>query len=202
MSTVLLYLKAIRSNHPQEEEEEAFVRVPEIVDFGAAYANRIAACHDEPTKQKLLIGNLKDTLRRLVAVAPHSSATTRWVGENTLVFAPRHVDPPLISEEQRASFLIMYKWPDSRRIKIVIDLVGVTISSATRLSTQATFDQIKDGMRLWSCLPHPVGEIVVVCDPKDHKVRLLCNRLLPVFLTSKLRSKVCVIHDMKDAVEE
>ena len=200
MSAILIYLKAIRSNHYEETEE--FVSVPEIANFGASYVNRIAACHNDPTKQRLRIGNLKDTLRRLVAVARHSSATTSWVGENPLVFAPCHIDPQLISEEQRASFLIMYKCQDSRRIKIVVDLFGVTLSSATLLSTQATFDQIKDGLRLWSCLPHPVDLIVVICNPSDLKVRLLCNKLLPLFLTSKLRSKVRVLHDMKDALKE
>jgi hypothetical protein len=169
-------------------------------EFWEAYEKKLQQCSFNDEKKKQLTANLKETSSRLfdqpVAMELSPTPCTWWENDD-LWFKPSAINTKKIREEQRSSFLIMHSKPDYCRIRIVIDLSETSWTFALRTTHAATFENIVDGLRLWSCLPHSVDQIFIL-KPNQSIFHSLFNFITPRILSVKLQKRMRVCSNVKE----
>ena len=197
------HLKAVWSN----ADNEASGVVEPLPDFWDTYGKKLKATHANEGKREQIVKNIRATVTRLFdpSVAVRETRCTYWHASmpHTLYFNPYLIDKTNLTSEQRASFLVMHA-STYKGIFVIIDMSNVSWSCAMEMTRLASFDQIVDGTRLWTTLPHKILEIAIIKSP-DPKFRFILHYILPRVLSQKLRDRLRVydsIFDLQAQVNE
>ena len=171
------------------------------VEFWDKYYMKLDKCHSDKNKCAQLLSNLHDTVSRICdsSVPVESSSTTRWERLDVLYFNPVNLDVNRIAAEQRASMFVMHEPSTYSRIHAVLDLSKITIWTALYITSKASYNNVVDGLRLWSTLPYSIERIYVI-RPSDHKFKWMYDFIVPKLLSKKLQARVCVCESLKQAM--
>ena len=164
-------------------------------EFSNLYEEKLSGCNFSEVKQEQLKANLHESANRLFSenVAVINTNCTWWDG-NVLYFDPSKINSDQITEEQRASFIVMHSKKEYCRIEIVLDLTSMTWSEALKLTYKASFSNLVDGLRLWSTIPHSIDKIKIIS--KDYsRIKIIIKTLLPLMLSPKLQKRIYVCSD-------
>jgi len=164
-------------------------------DFISRYEKKIEGCSFSDEKKEQLKANLYDTMNRLFSdEVPLATTECTWWDGHVLYFDPSQINPDKLTTEQRASLLVMNSKLEYSRIKIVFDLSKLSWSDAIKMTYNASFSNIVDGIRLWSTIPHSIDKIYIKIndDSNFHTVRRI---ILPLVLSSKLLQRIYVCND-------
>ena len=141
---------------------------------------------------------MRDRARRvraftaLVAKVPPGDdcAHTCWCGDDTLVFRPADLVPSerALVEGARA----LRRAVDVERVVVVVDCVELTPAHCTRLWRDATWSQIRRGLRLFSTLPCRVDALVVHPPAAPFPLWDRVVRGVAALLPRKLRARVII----------
>lgn len=144
-------------------------------------------------KQVHMRKNLEETLHRLLEKIKGEPETncTYWFDAKTLCFNPKLIDMNRIEDEQFASLVIMHKYLHSN-IKIIIDAEDLTWWSVLKMSEKASFNNIVDGLRLWSSIPYKIDKIFVI-----NSNSMIVHQIIKVFLSKKIRKRTYVYSSWK-----
>jgi hypothetical protein len=164
-------------------------------EFWKRYDSKAIGCHGDPEKTRRLRTNFMETVGRLCG-DEMDTLCTFWSDDTTLHFVPTRIDVERIREEQWASLLVMHRHETSTDpIEIIIDLRELTLSQFWKLSRRATYDQIVDGLRLWSTLPHKVKKVMIVGTKKNKIISRLCHTVANRVLSTKIRTRTVFMDD-------
>jgi hypothetical protein len=134
-----------------------------------------------------------ETVGRLYGDEIETSCTF-WSDDTTLHFVPTRIDAERIREEQWASLLVMHRHETPKdSIDIIIDLRDLTLSYFWNLSRRATYEQIVDGLRLWSTLPHKVRNVRVVESKKNRAMSRFCGVVAKRALSTKIQKRTVFV---------
>jgi hypothetical protein len=167
-------------------------------EFWEKFERKLKGCRYAHEKYVQTVSNLHDTANRIcdVRIPVQVSTTTWWDQENVLCFNPSNVHPNLISAEQRASLLVMHEPPTHARIYIIIDVSNMTLWNALDITSKASYNNIVDGLRLWSTNPYSVEQIHIVRS-KDSKLNWVYGFIVPQLLSKKLQERVHVSESLQ-----
>ena len=183
-------LKTFKSAYDDNESEEAVDLMAE--SFWTKYMEKLSKCHSEE-KCKQLILNLKDTTSRLFAIEDEIQTTscTWWQAEHTLFFDPTVIDFDHITREQRNSFIVMHDH-SSESITINIILHSLTWTFILKACKRATYENIKDGIRLWSTIPFKIQRINIT-RPGHLSGWTVMLRIILSWMSEKIQKRIVVI---------
>ena len=163
-------------------------------EFWDTYERKLEKCSFNDEKKTQLKSNIKETASRLFdkpETLNASCTSCTWWENDDLWFKPSAIDAKKIQEEQRLAFLVMHSKKEYCRIRVIIDLSETSWLFALRTTYAASFDNIVDGLRLWSCLPHSVDRIFIL-KPNQSIFYSLFNFIMPRLLSNKLQNRLCV----------
>ena len=180
------YIRAANVNSPPVELSDKV-----DCEFWRKYENKISSCHSDDTKCQQLVYNLSDTLDRLfdVSVKEEKSESTHWIYDNMICFTPSKINIDKITSEQQASLKVMHNKDSWSNISVVIDLSELTWSLGFRITKQATYHNIIDGLRLWSTIPHSIKRIHII-KPRDSNFNWIYGVVISQFLSDKLKKRI------------
>ena len=76
-------------------------------------------------------------------------------------------------------------------ISVIIDLSEVTWAWGLRITRKASFNNIVDGLRLWSTIPHSIQRIHII-RPEDSNFDLIYNVAISRLVSEKLKERIHV----------
>ena len=161
-------------------------------EFWNLYEEKLRGCNYKHMKHKQLVSNLKDTVNRICNPdIPVVTTECTWWSDNTLYYDPsKLIHSNNFAAEQRASLIIMHEKQNYCRICVTIDVSNITWSQVIKITHSASFDNIVDGLRLWSTIPHSIDRIHVLKPPAIFFV--IKKFILPAILSEKMQKKICI----------
>lgn len=122
----------------------------------------------------------------------HSACCTEWIDKQTLCFTPSLITVQTIEKEQQDSFKVMHESGHPIDINIIINLQKLTFLQITKLTFKASLHNIKNGISLWTTLPHKVKKVVI---KRPESGKTFFEKVLPSVLqmvSPKIRERIIV----------
>jgi hypothetical protein len=161
-------------------------------EFWNLYEEKLRGCNFQYVKHQQLVANLKDTVNRICnSKIPIITSECTWWSGDTLYYDPsKIINSKNFVAEQRASLIIMHEKQKYSRICVIIDVSNITWSQVLKIINKASFNNIIDGLRLWSTIPHSIEKIHIIKPPENFF--LLHKIILPLILSKKIQKKICI----------
>ena len=171
-------------------------------EFWQRYEKKILLCHSNDEKRNQIIFDLSDTIQRLFdpTVEHIRAESTRWICDDVLLFNPKLINDNITSEQQ-ASLRVMHVKEEWSSISVIIDLSEVTWSLGLRITRKASFNNIIDGLRLWSTIPHSIRRIHIIRPTKDYNFEFIYNIAISRLVSEKLRQRIHVHTSLQEVLE-
>lgn len=156
--------------------------------FLRTYACKLYNTHSDVEKCDQLLANFLETYNRLCGFETIDAESTYWKSDRELWFCPDMIDRAHISQEQWSSLQIMNKFETTHPITVNVDFKNITWYKAFRMSTAASFQQITDGLRLWSTLPHKIEKINIICP--NSSARKIVETITMKVINEKIQDRI------------
>ena len=177
-----------------------------------AYERRVYECRGEGPKATQQIADYRETHARLVDAMPSGGTTFEQLATSVvptvahwedgsdegrarplLRFAPGNIDTCHVTRALAHCDAVMYgaaAMGAASRIDVVIDLTDVDAGRLGALTRACSRKDLRDGLRLWACLPFAVESVVVVLPQRSPLLGAFVASLTRMLLNEKMRRKV------------
>ena len=176
-----------------------------------AYEQRVHACHGEGTKSSQLVADYREAHARLTAAAAQegiawdelsacvSPPVAEWGGPADASQRPvlslfmSRIDTHQVTRALAHCDAIMYGESAVRasdRIDVVLDLRDTDASKLGVITRGCSREDLRDGLRLWACIPFSVESVHVVLPHASPLLARIVARLARLLLSDKMHRKV------------
>lgn len=180
-------MKFLAAFHTNVKEEKSSFTDTEVVEkFMSNYEAMLCHNNFSDEKKNKVRANLRETAARLfdAKVPVIETQCTFWKNDNTLCFLPARIDLTQPVAEQQSSLRIMHA-KTCTRIHIIIDFEKLTWNKTLQMANQAGFENVVDGLRMWSTLPYKIEQIGIITLSNN----IIINQIANLFLSKKLRQR-------------
>ena len=181
-----------------EESSDQFIDYnPLNFIFWEDYEKKMSLISSDEAKNNKNVKLLKQTVFSLfktqnIDLHTHNTCCTEWINKQTLCFTPSLITTQTIETEQQDSFKVMHESGHPIDIDIIINLQKLTFLHITKLTFKASLNNIKNGISLWTTLPHKVKKVVI---KRPENGRIFFEKVLPTVLemvSHKIRERIVV----------